>query len=57
MTWGDPEVDAAIARASTVFDALEELATASEPLPGDPRELGAFLARLPEAVRAWRSPS
>lgn len=52
--WGDPAVDAATAEGVRVLEALNRLAMASEPLPGDPRELGAFLDRLPVAVRAWR---
>ena len=53
-TWSDPTLDTALAKAADVLDTLDRLAEASEPLPGDARELDAFLARLPEAVRTWR---
>jgi arylamine N-acetyltransferase len=52
--WSDPTLDTALADASDVLDTLGRLAAAGEPLPGDARELNAFLARLPEAVRTWR---
>ena len=52
--WGDPGVDSAMAGSLGVVDALDRLAAAGEPLPGDAHELRVFLARLPEAVRAWR---
>ncbi len=52
--WSDPTLKLALADAIDVIDTLDRLAAAGEPLPGDARELDAFLARLPEAVRAWR---
>lgn len=52
--WSAPDLDAAIAEGLAVLNTLDRLASASEPLPGDPGELNAFLARLPSAVRAWR---
>ncbi len=52
--WSDPTVDRALSEGLDVLDTLDRLATASEPLPGDASELEAFLARLPDAVRAWR---
>ncbi len=52
--WSDPDLDVALADGLDVLDSLDRLASAGEPLPGDPRELNAFLALLPDAVRAWR---
>lgn len=52
--WSDPDLDAALAVGLEVLDALDRLASAGEPLPGDAGELDAFLTRLPDAVRAWR---
>ena len=52
--WSDPELDLAVAEGLGVLDTLDRLAAAGEPLPGDPAELEAFLAHLPEAVCAWR---
>lgn len=52
--WSDLHLDPAVTEGLDVLDTLDRLAAASEPLPGDPGELDAFLARLPDAVRAWR---
>ena len=52
--WSAPNLDVSVAEGLKVLDTLDRLASAGEPLPGDPGELNAFLARLPEAVRAWR---
>lgn len=52
--WSDCELDAALAEGLDVLDALDRLAAAGEPLPGDAGELHAFLASLPRAVRVWR---
>jgi arylamine N-acetyltransferase len=51
--FGDPSYDGV---AEVVAGELERLreAAAGGLLPGDPGELDAFLARLPDAVRAWR---
>jgi hypothetical protein len=37
-----------------VLDGLDDLAARGAPVAGDPDEIDAFLARLPDAVRAWR---
>lgn len=52
--WSDPDLDAAVAEGLEVLDTLDGLASAGEPLRGDPGQLDAFLTRLPDAVRAWR---
>lgn len=52
--WSDPDLDRAVAEGLEALDTLDRLAAAGEPLPGDPSEIDAFLARLPDAVRAWR---
>ena len=54
MGWGDPAVHAAVQRGLVVLDGLDDLAARGAPVAGDPDEIDAFLARLPEAVRAWR---
>ena len=53
-TWASPTIDAAQVEALDVLDQLDGLTRAGEPMPGNPLELEAFLARLPEAVQAWR---
>lgn len=52
--WSEPELDVALAGGLAALETLDLLAAAGEPLPGDAAELGDFLARLPEAVHAWR---
>jgi arylamine N-acetyltransferase len=52
--WRDAGIDAALNLGLDVLDALDRLAAAGVPAPGDAEELDAFLDRLPEAVRAWR---
>ncbi len=52
--WGEPELDLAVVQADAVLDTLDGMAAAGDPTPGDPAELRAFLAGLPDAVRAWR---
>jgi N-hydroxyarylamine O-acetyltransferase len=52
--WQDGALEGAIVEALRVLDALERLVSAAEPLPGDPLPLSAFVAGLPDAVRAWR---
>ncbi|MCB9662805.1 MAG: arylamine N-acetyltransferase [Alphaproteobacteria bacterium] len=52
--WSDPDLDLAVADGLEALDTLDRLAAAGEPMPGDPGEIDAFLARLPDAVRAWR---
>lgn len=53
-SWGEYAVDAAVQRGLEVLDGLGHHAARGAPLEGDAAEIEAFLARLPEAVRAWR---
>jgi hypothetical protein len=52
--WDDIEIEATSGGALAALATLDRLATAAVPATGDPVELEAFLARLPDAVRAWR---
>jgi hypothetical protein len=52
--WGDQAVRTAVQGGVVVLDELDDLAARGAPLTGDPDEIDDFLARLPEAVRAWR---
>ncbi len=52
--WRDADIDLALDRGLVSLDALDGLAAAGAPIPGDADELDAFLAQLPDAARAWR---
>lgn len=52
--WGDHTVDVAVQRGLEVLDGLDDLAARGAPVAGNPDEIDAFLARLPDAMRAWR---
>ncbi|MES2638573.1 MAG: arylamine N-acetyltransferase [Myxococcota bacterium] len=52
--WGDAGIDEAVDHGLDALEALDRLAAAGAPIPGDADELEAFLSRLPDAVRAWR---
>lgn len=54
VEWADSTLEPTIADALESLALLEQLATAGDPPPGNASELEAFLARLPDAVRAWR---
>lgn len=53
--WSDAAICVAIPGALDILLELDQLIVRAAPVRGDPRELEAFLARLPEAVRAWRA--
>jgi arylamine N-acetyltransferase len=52
--WSDARLEAPLIDALRALDTLADIASAGAPLPGDPRELTAFLRQLPEAARVWR---
>ena len=52
--WQDEEIDEAVRSAMPVLDELDRMVREGTPQAGDPAELDRFLARLPQAVRAWR---
>jgi hypothetical protein len=54
QSWDDEEVDSAVMAAMPVLAGLRQMVEAGTPQPGDADELDRFLARLPEASRAWR---
>lgn len=53
-SWRDDDIDAAVADGLEVLDQLRDSAADGGALPGDPDELLAFLAELPDAVDRWR---
>lgn len=52
--WNDRAIEDALAGARAALAALTAVVEASDPTPGDAAELERFLARLPDAVAAWR---
>ncbi|MCB9537206.1 MAG: hypothetical protein H6704_13215 [Myxococcales bacterium] len=52
--WDDGAIDEALVGAREALATLTTVVETSDPTPGDAAELQGFLARLPEAVAAWR---